>query len=291
MLEQFKYLVLQAGGTKCAWQAGFLAALDAEGSFRPEAISAVSASSAVACAMVCRRLEFAVDCFKAAMAMNRKNIYLSNLLKKRRVFPHAVIYREGLLRAFDQRAMETLCTGPDIKILVTRPSPKLPGYGGMTIGLSLCAFRRLVKHRWYRQVEERFGFCREFISVKQCATPSQLADLVLASSCTPPITPWYCLHGRPVLDGGLIEDIPLSGLPQRSGPTLVLLTTQRITIKTSPDVVYVEPSEKLRISSWDYTDPKQIDNVYELGKKDGWTFVRLIGKSPNPESMAAKLQM
>jgi len=168
---------------------------EAEGSFRPEAISAVSASAAVACAMVCRRLEFAVDCFKAAMAKNAKNIYLSHLFKRQRIFPHAVIYREGLLRAFDESALEKLYAGPDIQVLVTRTSPKLPGYAGLPIGLSLCAFRGLVRHRWCQRVEERLGLCRELIPVKHCTTPSQLADLVLASSCTPPFTPWYFLHG------------------------------------------------------------------------------------------------
>ena len=126
--------------------------------------------------------------------------------------------------------------------------------------------------------------------MKRCVSPVELANLVLASSCTPPFTPWYSLHGRPVLDGGLIEDIPLSGLPRKSGRTLVLLTAKGITAKASPDTVYAEPSEILRVSSWDYTDPKQIDNIYELGKKDARVFLRMTGKSPTPNSIV-KLQM
>ena len=279
-LEDFRYLVLQAGGTKCAWQAGFLTALEEESSFRPEAISAVSASSAVACAMVCRRLEFAVDCFKAAIAQNRNNIYLSHVVKRKRVFPHATIYRKALLRAFDESALQRLHAGPNIRILVARPSPKLPSYVGLPIGLSLCAFRVFVKHRWYAGLEEQLGLCKEFISVTQCATPSQLADLVLASSCTPPFTPLYSFHDRPVLDGGLIESIPLSGLPQKPGRTLVLLTANGIAIKPSPHIVYAEPSEKLDISSWDYTDPKRIESIYELGKKDGCAFLLSTRKVP-----------
>jgi predicted acylesterase/phospholipase RssA len=274
MLEGFKYLVLQAGGTKCAWQAGFLTALEAEGSFGPEAISAVSASSAVACALVCRRVEFAVDCFKVAMADNKKNIYFSRLLRGQSVFPQAAIYRDALLRAFDQSALEALHAGPAIQLLVTRTSPKLPAYPGVITGLSLCALQSLRHRRWYRQIEGQIGFCKEFISVKSCATPSELADLVLASSCTPPVTPWYSLHGRPVLDGGLTENIPLSGLPQETARTLVLLTAKRSTVHASPHVMYAEPSEELQISSWDYTDPKQIDHLYELGKNDGNAFVR-----------------
>jgi predicted acylesterase/phospholipase RssA len=274
MLKHIKYLVLQAGGTKCAWQAGFLAALETQNSFMPETISAVSASVAVACAMACRRLEFAVDCFKAAMAENRKNVYISRLFSSQAVFPQAMIYREALLRAFDQSALEQLHEGPDIQVLVARTSPRLASYPGVTIGLAFLALRDLVKHEWHRRIEKQLGFCKEFISVKQCATPAELADLILASSCTPPFTPWYSLHGRRALDGGLLENIPLSGLPQKAALTLVLLTAKGISIKSSPDMVYAEPSEELRISSWDYTDPRQIDNLYALGKKDGSAFVQ-----------------
>src|SRR5262249_27160832 len=145
----------------------------------------------------------------------------------------------------DESALEKLYIGPDIRVLVARTSPKLPGYAGVPIGLWLCAMRGFVKHRWHQRVEERLGLCREFISVKRYATPSELADLVLASSCTPPFTPWYSLYDRRVLDGGLIEDIPLGGLPQEAGRTLVLLTRKGIAIKSSPEVVYAEPSERL----------------------------------------------
>src|SRR5215470_17521408 len=125
MLADIHYLVLEGGGIRCAWQAGFISALEAKTGFRPQAISAVSASTAVACAMVACRIEFALNCFKAAMAKNRKNIYVSHLFRRRPVFPHAPIYRNALLGAFDQSALENLHSGPDIQVLVTRTSPHL----------------------------------------------------------------------------------------------------------------------------------------------------------------------
>jgi len=109
--------------------------------------------------------------------------------------------------------------------------------------------------------------------MKKCATPDELADLVLASSCTPPVTPWYSLDGRPVLDGGLCESVPLSGLPEKEGKTLVLLTTKGTTINRSPGIVYAEPSQDLPMASWDYTDAGKIDYLYAIGKKDGSAFL------------------
>jgi len=274
MVEDIVYLVLQGGGIRCAWQAGFIAALEGEMPTRPDAISAVSASAAVACAVVCRKLEFAVNCFKVAIEGNKKNNYLTRALTGERAFPHAEIYRNVLLQVFDKAALQKLYAGTDIQVLVTRTSSKLPRYFGLVIGLSLCAGRAFRTRRRYVRFEAQFGFSGEFIPVKKCATTAELADLILASSCTPPVTPWYSLHGRPVLDGGLCESVPLGGLPRKQGKTLVLLTSRNTTIPRSPGIVYAQPSQDVLIASWDYTDARKIDYLYALDKKDGSTFLK-----------------
>jgi predicted patatin/cPLA2 family phospholipase len=272
MRQEINYLVLQGGGIRCAWQAGFIAAFERTIPLRPRAISAVSASSAVACALVCRRLEFAVDCFKAAIASKTKNTLVARMLKGQRIFPHADIYRNTVLRIFDQVAMESLFAGPDIRILVTRMSAKLPKYPGMLAGLSLCGLQGFGAGRCYRRMEAQFGFRKEFVPVKRCATPADLADLVLASSCTPPFTPFYSLHGRPVLDGGLTESVPLGGLPDKQGLILALLTAKLPKTDRVRGILYAEPSEEIRVGGWTY-DTEKIDYLYALGQKDGRSFL------------------
>lgn len=272
MKKEISYLVLQGGGIRCAWQAGFIAALERKKPVRPRAISAVSASSTVACALVCRRLEFGVECFKAAIAQKRSETFMGRVIRGRRIFPHADIYRNAVLRTFDQCAMETLFAGPDIQILVTRPSANLPKYAGAMTGLTLYALESWGVRQGCRRMQRAYGFRKEFVAVKNCATPADLADLVLASSCTPPFTPFYSLHGRPVLDGGLSESVPLSGLPEERGMTLVLLTAKGATANRIPGIVYAEPSQEFRINSWDY-DAKKIDYLYELGQQDGGAFL------------------
>ncbi|HXJ14222.1 MAG TPA: patatin-like phospholipase family protein [Candidatus Limnocylindrales bacterium] len=271
MKQEISYLVLQGGGIRCAWQAGFIAAFERTKPIRPRAISAVSASSTVACALVCRRLEFGVECFKAAIAHKRSETFLRRVIRGQRIFPHADIYRNAILRTFDQSAMDTLFMGPDIQILVTRTSANLPKYAGTMTGLTLHALQGCGVRQSCARMHLQFGFRKEFLSVKQCATPADLADLVLASSCTPPFTPFYSLHGRPVLDGGLSESVPLSGLPEKGGTALVLLTSKGAKEKRIPGIVFAEPSQELNINGWDY-DAKKIDYLYALGKKDGGTF-------------------
>ena len=275
--KQIDYLVLQGGGIRCVWQAGFIAAFERSMPIRPLAISAVSASSTVACALVCRRLDFAIDCFKAAIASGSRNSFTVRMRNGQRIFPHADIYRDALLRIFDQAAMEDLFAGPDIQILLTRLSARLWKYPGVLAGFALSALhsagipRR--EGRW-----GRFGFRKEFVSVKRCATPDELADLVLASSCTPPYTPFYSLYGRPVLDGGLTECVPLSGLPEQQGSTLALVTGKAATTDRVPGVRYAEPSEDLRINSWAY-EAERIDYLYELGQKDGKSYLNELPDS------------
>ncbi|HTD24659.1 MAG TPA: patatin-like phospholipase family protein [Terriglobales bacterium] len=273
MLEQVKHLVLEGGGIKCTWQAGFISVLNEESRIRPDFISSVSASSAIACAMITGRLEWAIECFKACIANNKKNIYLSNLFGDQPVFPHAAIYRETLIRIFDQSAIEALYSGPEIHVLLTRTSSSLPGYPGILAGLAMCALKGQAESEFYRELEARVGFSKEFVSVKKCRTPAELADLVLASSCTPPVTPLYSLDGRIALDGGLVENVPVSGLPEEPGPTLVLLARKRNQMNGRPGFVYAGPSQYVNVASWDYTDPAKIDYLYALGRRDGYSFL------------------
>src|SRR5260370_7339894 len=158
MVGGVKCVVLQGGGIGCAWEAGFVAALEGERPIRPYVISAVSASSAVACAMVCGRLEFAVNCFKAAIAGNRGNIRLTRILRGDRIFPHAEIYRRALLQVFDQAALRKLYAGPDIQVLVTRTSAQLPKYPGLLIALPLSPFPPPPTPRTFPPLYAHFAF-------------------------------------------------------------------------------------------------------------------------------------
>ena len=273
MLDDIEYLVLQGGGIRCAWQAGFVTVLESEGPFRPQAISAVSASCAVACAIACRRLEFAVNCFKTAIEESKKETRLNRIFRGGRVFSHAEIYRNALLCVFDQASIERLHLGPEIRVLITRTSAELPRYPGLLLGW-LLALGTLRMRESYPRFASRFGFSGEFIRANECATPAELADLVLASSCTPPFTPWYSLHGRPALDGGLCESVPLSWLPETPRRTLALLTTKDTPKDHRPGVLYAEPSVDLGIASWDFKDTGNIDRLYALGKKDAGAFLK-----------------
>jgi predicted patatin/cPLA2 family phospholipase len=114
----------------------------------------------------------------------------------------------------------------------------------------------------------------DYATIRECRTPEALADLVLASSCTPPFTPLLLHGGRPALDGGIADNVPVAALGDAPGPTLVLLARRYRRLPVHASRVYAQPSVDVPVSSWDYTDPAGLQAAYDLGRRDGETFLR-----------------
>jgi predicted acylesterase/phospholipase RssA len=236
-------------------------------------VAGVSAGAAFACAAFAGRTRDVLEDFKRRTAANDRNIYPRNSLGSEPVFPHEGIYRGAILSAIDEDAMKQLRKGPEIRILLARPPEWLGRRMGFVAGgLAYALDRRelRVHARWGR----RFGFQPEIVPISTCQEPDELADLILHSSCSPPLVPLYRRDRRIVLDGGLVDNAP-AALVGSSRRTLVLLS-RRYGPGRTPDVpgrVYVQPSEPLSIVKWDYTSPDEIQRTYDQGCKDGETFV------------------
>ena len=123
------------------------------------------------------------------------------------------------------------------------------------------------------------GFHAEYATVRGCRTPEAPADLVLASSCTPPFTPLLLHGGRLALDGGIADNVPVAALGDAAGVTLVLLTRRYRRLPAHASRVYAQPSADVPVSSWDYTNPAGLQAAYDLGRRDGDTFARQAGIS------------
>jgi hypothetical protein len=85
--------------------------------------------------------------------------------------------------------------------------------------------------------------------------------------------------GRAILDGGLIDNVPIDGLTpaapgEKNQEALVLLTRRyglpNPFIQELPGLrlTYIQPSQKVPISSWDYSRYDLMPQAYELGKGD-----------------------
>ncbi|MFM7348811.1 MAG: patatin-like phospholipase family protein [Erythrobacter sp.] len=271
---QFDCIAMQGGGIRCFWQAGFLAVASQIPRVREVPIFAVSAAAGIAAAHAAGRLTHAVERFRAAASANPSNVHWRNLLSAEPVFPHSGIYRRVLDEVFDASAVARLRAGPGLSVLLARPWPGLPT--PVVVGLSGALYRAkksMDPARWSR-LAQAAGFRAQYVDVRTCDRPEVVAQLILASSCTPPFTPVLSWEGRRVMDGGLLESVPISPLAAAGRRALVLMTrAPRLGESFVDGHEVVWPSRPLAVSAWDYTNPQAIDDAVALGRLDAATFV------------------
>jgi predicted acylesterase/phospholipase RssA len=273
----FDGVVFAGGGTRCFWQLGFWSRGARELGLAPTRAAAVSAGSAIACAALLGRCEETLASFQRAVAANRRNAYPRNLLGAEPVFPHAAMYRRAILELVGGAQLAELQARTELRIVVGRPPAGLGAVAGLLLGLGCYLVSRRRGDPVHPELAHRLGFEAEAVSVRSCRTPDELADLILASSCTPPFTPVLAYRGRPAIDGSVVDAAPVFALDGEPRRTLVLLTRRYLSSPPAlPDRVYVGPSEPIPIRKWDYTSPELLARTYALGQRDAEAFLRRL---------------
>ena len=270
ILSSITNIVLAGGGNRCWWQAGMWDVLEPQG-LAPTQLAGVSAGAATACMLLAGKAAQTLDHYGRMTARNPRNFYPGRLLRGQRAFPHAQMYREALLAILDAQALDALRSQPRIYVQISRPPRWLGPRSGVLAGILAYQFDKKVRKLLHPRAGRFLGFVPEVLVAQDCQTPEDLADLILASSCTPPFTPALHLHGRPVLDGGMVDNVPVDALPvgARQALTLVLLTRQYTRpLPQSPQRIYLQPSHPVPVRGWDYTNPHGIRAAYELGRHD-----------------------
>ena len=273
--EPFDAVVFSGGGCRCFWQAGFWTEAAPVLDLQPDVIGAVSAGSAMACALMAGRMHEALEVFKDAARRNPSNSYPWNALRGQPVFPQEQLYRETIRTTTDEEAMAQLYAGPEIRVLLGRPPEWAGHYGTLALGTVAMYAKRWLERDLHGPWGMRAGFHSESVAVHECDSPEELEDLILQSSCIPPAIPLYWRQGRPVVDGGVVDGVPVELVPE-SRATLVLLSSHR-PAERIPRVdgrTYVAPSEEVPIDKWDYTSPERVQATFDLGRRDGARFAR-----------------
>jgi predicted acylesterase/phospholipase RssA len=270
----FESVVFSGGGCRCFWQAGFWSVVAPAIDLRPKTIAAVSAGSAFACAAVGGKINEVVAAFVRRTGANRRNFYPGNSLRRQPMFPHGQMYRATILETTDAAMLARIAAGPDIRVSLARPPRRVPLLPALAAGFFAYRIDRLVRRGVHPTLTRYSGFRSEFVSARTCQTPEQLADLILHSSCMPPLMPMYRRDGRHVIDGGIIDGTPIAGVGVgEDTPTLVLLSRRiRGTLPVHADRLYVQPSVPVPIAMWDYASPRLIERTFDLGRRDGEAF-------------------
>jgi predicted acylesterase/phospholipase RssA len=271
----FDQVVFAGGGNRCWWQAGLWDVVQPALDCRPRVISAISAGAATACMLYTRDdAQWTMRYYERVLADVRRNVEWRNAWRREPMFPHYQLYRQALLDILDE-PFEKLADGPEIRVGISHIPGWLGARSAVAAGLIAYNIEKHVRKTLHPTLGQKLGFRREFVRAQSCVTVEQLADLLLQSSCTPPFTPVLRRNGRPVLDGGMVDNVPVDGLDTTPGRVLVLVTRRypRPRIFTiahgEQERLYVQPSRKVPISSWDYTSPQQMHHAYDLGRRDG----------------------
>jgi len=278
-LPRFDSVVFAGGGSRCFWHAGFWREVQGPLALNPRQIAAVSAAGAIACALNAGIGENALRLFQAATRTNPRNFYPRNVFGKDPVFPHERMYRKAVLDLFDTAALAKVHAGPEIRMLLGHMPRWLGPRTGVLAASAAYNFDKRIRRVVHPTTPLAIGFRPEVVSVRECATPEVLADLILASSCSPPMTPLLKWKGRYVLDGGVVDNVPACALDDNPGETLVMLTRRYPTLPDIPGRTYVQPSVTLAVSAWDYTSAERLQSAYDIGRRDGEAFAKDRGRA------------
>jgi len=281
-MKDFKSAVFSGGGSRCMWQVGFWQMVSPELGLRPEIVAGVSAGAAMAGMIMAGTAEAGLTLIKEATAANKKNFYMSNFLTKEPVFPHYRIYRDTVLKTLDGEALKRFKKGPEVRVLFANPPVYLGALSGTFVGLMAYVIEKHTMHPVHPKMASKLGYKPTIVKLNDCDTAEEIADVIMCSSCTPPFLPIMRYNGRVSLDGGIIDNVPVSAIGEdgRKGKMIVLMSRiHRIDrIPQTGERLYLQPSVTPAISKWDYTNPDGLQSAYDLGKKDGETFIKQYRK-------------
>jgi hypothetical protein len=204
----------------------------------------------------------------------KKNFQWGRLLSGKRPTPHEPLYRDMLLYALSSGGLERVRSQPFPVLVLTASLPRrVPIFLALT--LALCAYKlekRLRNGMIHPTYGRRAGFKPLVFDARDCETPDELADLVIASSATPPFTSVGRFAGRRLLDGGIIDNVPAFLADEIPGikRNLVMLTRPYPPGVTGRrgSRLYIAPRRALPVERWDFTRPDLLESTVAIGERD-----------------------
>ena len=239
---------------------------------RPAVVAAVSGGAAVAAILFAGGWSRFFPRFVELVASNRGNVHLGNLLRGRPIFPHPRISRDSFLHSVSLRGLERLSAGLDFRIVISHPPRWLGAVLGSAVAAAVDELEKRVTRRLRRRWVKVLGFHSCVVRACDCGTPEELVHAIFQSSAAPPIFPVTRRNGSPAIDGGLVENVPLSAVAECRRP-LVLLSRHQRELPSGGREIYACPSEPVPVPPWDFSSPDKVIETFELGCRDGARFL------------------
>jgi predicted acylesterase/phospholipase RssA len=275
-------ITFAGGGNRAFYQLGLMNRWRERLLPRVAAMATCSAGACVAALLLSGRETEAGEFWKQRRSGITSNFEWRKLARRERPTPHEPIYRDTLLHAFAAGGLERIRSQPFPILILTTAFPKrMPAFAAVLVALSAYniekRFRREMIHPTFGA---RVGFKAMAFDARDCETPQALADLVIASSATPPFTSLGRFDGQRLLDGGIIDNAPafLADTVHGVRRNLVLLTRPYPShvIGLKGGRLYLAPAADLPVHRWDYTRPELIDATIETGERDAERYAPLL---------------
>ena len=251
---------------------------------RVSLMATCSAGACVATLLLSGREVQAGEFWKERREGITRNFEWSKLLRAKRPTPHEPIFRDTLRHAFAEGGLERVRSQPFPILVLTTGFPRvLPGFAAALLGM--CAYnleKKFRKEMIHPSLGRRVGFKALAFDARRCETVEELADLIIASSATPPFTGVGRFDNQRLLDGGIIDNVPafLADEAEEVKRNLVLLTRpypSHITGRQGARL-YIAPASTLPVHRWDYTRPELIDATIEAGERDAERYSPLLAE-------------
>jgi predicted acylesterase/phospholipase RssA len=261
-------VVFAGGGCRTFWALGAYTAL--AGLATTVEVAGVSAGAAMALAVALGQEEALVAAFCARTAVNRRNVYPERLFVGGPAFPQEAMYRATLLELLGDASLQRLAAGPRVRILQACVEPGWRVVPTVASAWWAYAARRRRGLLHGPDVPHR-GLAAEVDTAQEAASVEDLAERVLRSSASPPVTPILRASGRIYFDGCLVDAVPVRALGEsaRAGAVLVLLNRPHAAEAVADNVRYLAPSGPVPIHKWDYTSPARVRRAFDMGRRDG----------------------
>jgi predicted patatin/cPLA2 family phospholipase len=267
-------LTFAGGGNKAFYQFGIMRRWRERLLPRTGGVAACSAGACVAALLLSGRDAEVTERWKRERGTATKNFEWPRLLAGRNPMRHEEVYRAALLHAFEGGGFERIRERPFPFLILTTAFPKmLPSVAAALLGMCLYNLDKRAKGKKRdTRLTLRAGFAPSAYDARACRSPNDLADLIIASSATPPFTSIGRFAGRRLLDGGIIETVPaylVEAVPGVKRNVLLLTSPPESgAVDDGGARLYIGPSASLPLKSWDLTRPHLIDEVIARGEYD-----------------------
>jgi len=281
-------LTFAGGGNRAFYQMGLLKRWHQDLLPRTAAVSCCSAGACIIAVYLSGRDHESLEYWKWRRRDVHSNFQWGNLLRGKNPAPHGPIYRDTLLHALKDGGLDRIRERPfPVFVLCARLPPLIPSILMAGLGLAVYITEKSLKPLMvHPSITPKFGFRAFAYDARDCETPQQLANLIMASSATPPFTPVGRFKGLRLLDGGLIDNVPAFVCENQMDVerTLVFMTRpyppQVLGIKGRR--LYLAPIFPIPVDRWDYTQPHLIERTIRLGEIEADSHQSLLDEFLSP---------